>query len=80
MNYEITDTSMDGRPLVKVFIPSSMPQATVEYDQESMVIHVKVPSLGWVARIVFIRDLPIGPHVYQVKNNQETSVQHTALE
>ena len=80
MNYEITDISKDGRPLVKVFIPDSMPHATVKYDQESMVIHVKDPSLGWVARIVFIRDLPFGPHVYQVKNTGETRVWHTALE
>lgn len=80
MNYEITDISKDGRPLVKVFIPDSMPQATVQYDEQSMVIHVKDPSLGWIARIVFIRDLPFEPHVYQVKNNRETRVGHTALE
>ena len=28
-----------------------MPQATVQYDVEAMVVHVKDPSLGWVARI-----------------------------
>ena len=63
MNYQITDNSNDGRPLVKLFIPDSMPQATVEYDEEAMVIHVRDPSLGWVARILFIRDLPFALHV-----------------
>lgn len=78
MDYEITDISKDGTPLVKVFIPDSMPRATVKYDQNSMVIHVKDPSL--VARIVFIRDLPFAPHVYQVKHERETRVGHTDLE
>jgi len=80
VNFEITDTSKDGRPLVKVFIPDSMPEATIQYDTEAMVIHVRDPSLGWVARILFIRDLPYAPHVYQVQNNQETRLRHTALE
>lgn len=78
MDYEITDISKDGTPLVKVFIPDSMPRATVKYDQNSMVIHVKDSSL--VARIVFIRDLPFAPHVYQVKYEKETRVGHTDLE
>lgn len=80
MNYQITDISKDGRPLVKLFIPDSMPQATVEYDEEAMVIHVRDPLRGWVARILFIRDLPFAPHVYKVENNRETLLRHTTLE
>ena len=64
----------------KVFIPDSMPQATVQYDEEAMVIHVKDPSLGWVARVEVVRDTPYAPQVIQVKNNRETRLGHTELE
>ena len=34
VNFQITDLSKDSLPRVKVFIPDSMPQATVQYDDE----------------------------------------------
>ena len=71
VNFQITDLSKDGLPRVKVFIPDSMPQATVQYDEAAMVIHVKDPSLGWVARIDYI---------IQVKNNRQTRLGRTELE
>ena len=80
VNFQITDLSKDGLPRVKVFIPDSMPQATVQYDEEAMVIHVKDPSLGWVVRIEVVRDTPYAPQVIQVKNNRETRLGHTELE
>ena len=80
VNFQITDLSKDGLPRVKVFIPDSMPQATVQYDEEAMVVHVKDPSLGWVARIEVVRDTPYAPQVIQVKNNRETRLGHTELE
>ena len=80
VNFQITDLSKDGLPRVKVFIPDSMPQATVQYDEAAMVIHVKDPSLGWVARIEVVRDTPYAPQVIQVKNNRETRLGHTELE
>ena len=63
-----------------MFIPDSMPQATVQYDEEVMVVHVKDPSLGWVVRIEVVRDTPYAPQVIQVKNNRETRLGHTELE
>ena len=45
-----------------------------------MVVHVKDPSLGWVARIEVVRDTPYAPQVIQVKNNRETRLGHTELE
>ena len=80
VNFQITDLSKDGLPRVKVFIPDSMPQATVQYDEETMNVHVKDPSLGWVARIEIVRDTPYAPQVIQVKNNRETRLGHTELE
>ena len=80
VNFQVTDLSKDGLPRVKVFIPDSMPQATVQYDKETMVVHVKDPSLGWVARIEVVRDTPYAPQVIQVKNNRETRLGHTELE
>ena len=80
MNSQITDLNKAGLPRVKVFIPDSMPQATVQYDEEAMVIHVKDPSLGWVARVEVVRDTPYAPQVIQVKNNRETRLGHTELE
>ena len=80
MNFQITDLSKDGLPRVKVFIPDSMPKATVQYDEEAMVVHVKDPSLGWVARIEVVRDTPYAPQVIQVKNNRETRHGYTELE
>ena len=80
VNFQITDLSKDGLPRVKMFIPDSMPQATVQYDAEAMVVHVKDPSLGWVARIEVVRDTPYAPQVIQVKNNRETRPGHTELE
>ena len=70
----------DGVPQVRVFIPDSMPQATVQYDEGAMVVHVKDPSLGWVARNEVVRDTPYAPQVIQVKNNRETRHGHTDLE
>ena len=80
VNFQITDLSKDGLPRVKVFIPDSMPQATVQYDEEAMVVHVKDPSLGWVVRIEVVRDTPYASQVIQVKNNRETRLGHTELE
>ena len=80
VNFQITDLSKDGLPRIKVFIPDSMPQATVQYDEEAMVVHVKDPSLDWVARIEVVRDTPYAPQVIQVKNNRETRLGHTELE
>ena len=80
VNFQITDLSKDGLPRVKVFIPDSMPQATVQYDEAAMVIHVKDPSLGWVARIEVVPDTPYASQVIQVKNNRETRLGHTELE
>ena len=80
MNVQITDLSKDGLPRVKVFIPDSMPQATVQYDEEAMVVHVKDPSLGWVASIEVVRDTPCVPQVILVKNNRETRLGHTEME
>ena len=57
-----------------------MPQATVQCDEEAMVVHVKDPSLGWVVRIEVVRDTPYAPQVIQVKNNRETRLGHTELE
>ena len=45
-----------------------------------MVIHVKDPSLGWVARIEVVRDTPYASQIIQVKNNRETRLGHTELE
>ena len=80
VNFQITDLSNDGLPQVRVFIPNSMPQATVQYDEGAMVVHVKDPSLGWVARIEVVRDTPYAPQVIEVKNNRETRHGHTDLE
>ena len=80
VNFQITDLSKDGLPRVKVFIPDSMPQVTVQYDEEAMVVHVKDPSLGWAARIEVVRDTPYAPQAIQVKNNRETRLGHTELE
>ena len=80
VKYEILDSSKDGVPIVKVDIPDSMPDATVQYDSEAMAIHVKDPSLGWVARVGFVRDLPDPPDVFQVKNGRKTRVSHSDLE
>ena len=80
VNFPVTDLSKDGLPRVKVFIPDSMPQATVQYDKETMVVHVKDPSLGWVARIEVVRDTPYAPQVIQLKNTRETRPCHTELE
>ena len=80
VNFQITDLSKDSLPRVKVFIPDSMPQATVQYDEEAMVVHVKDPSLGWVVRIEVVRDTPYAPQVIQVKNSRETRLGHTELE
>ena len=80
VNFQITDLSKDGLPRVKVFIPDSMPQATVQYDEEAMVVHVKDPSLGWVARIEVVRDTPYASQIIQVKNNRQTRLGHTELE
>ena len=80
MNFQITDLSKDGLPRVKVFIPDSMPQATVQYDEAAMVIHVKDPSLGWVARIEVVCDTPYASQIIQVKNNRQTRLGHTELE
>ena len=80
VNFQITDLSKDGLPRVKVFIPDSMPKATAQYDEETMNVHVKDPSLGWVARIEVVRDTPYAPQVIQVKNNRETRLGHTELE
>ena len=79
VNFQITDLSKDGLPQVRVFIPDSMPQAPI-YDEGAMVVHVKDPSLGWVARIGVVRDTPYAPQVIQVKNNRETRHGHTDLE
>ena len=67
-------------PRVKVLIPDSMPQATVQYDDEAMVVHVKDLSFGWVARIEVVRDSPYAPQVIHVKDNSETRLGHTELE
>ena len=80
MNFQITDLSKDGLPRVKVFIPDSTPQATVQYDEGAMVVHVKDPSLGWVASIEVVRDTPCVPQVILVKNNRETRLGHTEME
>ena len=45
-----------------------------------MVIHVKDPSLGWVARIEVVRNIPYAPQVIQVKNKRESRLGHTELE
>ena len=79
VNFQITNLSKDGLPQVRVFIPDSMPQATVQYDEGAMVVHVKDPSLG-VARNEVVRDTPYAPQVIQVKNNRETRHGHTDLE
>ena len=68
VNFQVTDLSKDGLPRVKVFIPDSMPQATVQYDKETMVVLLKDPSLGWVARIEVVRNTPYAPQFIQVKN------------
>ena len=57
-----------------------MPQATVQYDEAAMVIHVKDPSLGWVARIEVFRDTPYASQIIQVKNNRQTRLGRTELE
>ena len=80
VNFQITDLSKDGLPRVKVFIPDSTPQATVQYDEGAMVVHVKDPSLGWVASIEVVRDTPCVPQVILVKNNRETRLGHTEME
>ena len=80
VNFQITDLSKDGLPQVRVFIPDSMRRATVQYDEGAMVVHVKDPSLGWVARIEVVRDTPYAPQVIEVKNNRETRHGHTDLE
>ena len=79
VNFQVTDLSKDGLPRVKVFIPNSMPQATVQYDKETMVVLLKDPSLGWVARIEVVRNTPYAPQFIQVKNNRETRLGHTEL-
>ena len=38
VNFQITDLSKDGLPRVKVFIPDSMPEATVQYDEAAIEI------------------------------------------
>ena len=45
-----------------------------------MNVHVKDPSLRWVARIEVVRDTHYAPQVIQVKNNRETRLGHTELE
>ena len=68
VNFQVTDLSKDGLPRVKVFIPDSMPQATVQYDKETMVVLLKDPSLGWVARIEVVRNtLPMHPNLFRSK-------------
>ena len=86
VNFQITDLSKDGLPRVKVFIPDSMPQATVQYDEAAMVIHVKDPSLGWVARIEVVPDTPYAPKLFRSKTIEKLVLatrnwnSHTELE
>ena len=75
VNFQVTDLSKDGLPRVKVFIPDSMPQATVMI-RRLWLSFWRIPRLvGWPVLRSFVIP-PMHPNLFRSKTKRNSSWPH----